>query len=87
MSAVGTSPQRILELWPRLTAEDQVRLVQTAESMAVPQPTRRLSPREKAAVDRSRADFAAGRVLDDEEYEAAMSTFMAELEAAAASKS
>jgi predicted transcriptional regulator len=56
-----------------------------AERMATPTAIRRLSPRETAAIERSRADFAAGRVLDEAEYEAAMAVFMAKLEAEASS--
>ena len=40
-----------------------------------------------AAVERSRADFASGRVLDEAEYEAAMAAFMRKLEAEASSPS
>jgi hypothetical protein len=85
MSGSPLTPLRIIELWPTLTAEAQTRLVDAAERMASSATTRRLSPRERAAVERSRADFAAGRVLDEAEYEAAMAAFMRKLEAEASS--
>jgi hypothetical protein len=87
MSTPTPSPQRIVELWPTLRAEDQTRLVEVAERMAVAPVTRRLSPREKMAIGRSRADFAAGRFLDEAEYEAEMAAFMAKLEAGASTAS
>ena len=85
MNTPTTTPQRIIELWPTLTTEAQTRLVDAAERMATSTVTRRLSQRERAAVERSRADFAAGRVLDEAEYEAAMAAFILKLEAEASS--
>lgn len=77
------SAQRILDLWPTLTPEKQAELVQTAERMAAPQTPRKLKEREIAAIARSRADYAAGRVLDEKAYDGEMSTFMADLKAKA----
>ena len=85
MNTPTTTPQRIIELWPTLTTEAQARLVDAAERMATSTVTRRLSQRERAAVGRSRADFAAGRVLDEADYEEAMAAFMLKLEAEASS--
>jgi len=69
-------PERILELWPSLTEEEQASLVDTVERLTAPRRLRRLTDREIEAVERSRADFAAGRVLDDAAYEKAMREFM-----------
>lgn len=51
--------------------------------MAVPAGLRELTERENAAVERSRADFASGRVLDESAYDAAMTAFLSGLEAKA----
>lgn len=42
-------------------------------------PSRALTPRELAGIEQSKADFAQGRVLDQQQYDAEMSGFMAQL--------
>ena len=44
-------------------------------------PLRALTARERAAVERSKEDFAEGRVLDQLQYEEEMAVFMAGLKA------
>ena len=84
MNTPTPTPQRIIELWPALTPEAQSKLVEMAEQLVAPRHMRKLTAREMAAVDRSRADFAEGRVLDDIEYDAAMASFLSNLETSSA---
>ena len=84
MNTPVPTPQRIIDLWPALSPEAQSKLVELAEQLVVPRHKRKLTARELATVDRSRADFAEGRVLDDTEYDAVMASFLSKLETSSA---
>lgn len=57
-------------------------LAESERAGAVSKTTRALSPRELAEIERSKSDFAEGRVVDQRQYDAMMTDFMAELKAA-----
>lgn len=61
------SESRILELWPKLSEEHRNVLIEIAESSVDTPTSIQLTGDELAALERSKADFAAGRVLDWEE--------------------
>ena len=73
------TPNRILELWPTLSPEKRAALLDLVETISAPVTPLRLTAEERAALDRSREDYKAGRVLDEEEYTAGMNAFMARL--------
>ena len=75
------TPNRILELWPMLSPEKRAAVLEMVETIAAPVAALRLTAEERAALDRSRGDYKAGRVLDEAEYAARMDAFMARLKA------
>ena len=75
------TPNRILELWPTLSAAKRAVVLEIVEAIAVTSPPLALTLEERAALDRSKADYKAGRVLDEDEYGARMNAFMDRLKA------
>ena len=61
------SESRILELWPKLSEEHKSMLIEIAESTVDTPVSIQLTGDERAALERSKADFTAGRVLDWDE--------------------
>ena len=61
------SASRILELWPKLSEEHRNVLIEIAESSVETPASIQLTDDELAALERSKGDFAAGRVLDWDE--------------------
>ncbi len=75
-----TSAQRILELWPALSVEEQAKLVETAERMAAAnadQPvTTEFTSGELQAIEAGREDFKHGRSLTADELEVRSASFI-----------
>ncbi len=75
------TPKSIIELWPTLSPEKQAALLDIAETVAASVPSQQLTADERGALNRSRDDFKADRVLDEDAYAGRMDAFMARLEA------
>ena len=69
-------PNRILELWPQLSPDKQAAVLDLIETIAIRSPPLELDASEHAALEQSKADFEAGRVYNEQEYEAQMARFM-----------
>lgn len=75
------TPDRILELWPQLSPDKQAAVLDLIEAIATPAGPLQLGASERAAIEQSKVDFEIGRVLNEQEYEARMTGFMARLKA------
>jgi hypothetical protein len=73
------TPDRIIELWPTLSAEARQQISDIAESNAGKDVPLDLSDEEQQSLARARDDFKHGRALDADEYHAEMSAFMQRL--------
>ncbi|WP_457796395.1 hypothetical protein [Methylocystis sp. S23] len=78
-----TEPTRILELWASLTETQRITLLSIAEDAARAQSPLPLTNEEAKALDRSKEDFASGRVLSFDDAETATDGFLKGLRARA----
>jgi hypothetical protein len=70
------TPDRIIELWPTLSAEARRRIAEIAESDSGKDVPIDLSVDEQKLLAQARDDFEHGRALDTDEYRAEMTAFM-----------
>ena len=73
------TPERIVELWPSLSAEARRKIIEIAETHAKREATLDLTQDEEQLLARARDDFKHGRTLSMDEFRADMDTFMAGL--------
>lgn len=73
-----TTPDRIVELWPRLSAQARDKLIEFAESVVEDEPLE-LTAEDEAAIEQAKRDFAEGRTLSFDEFCADLDAFMATL--------
>ena len=75
----NVTPDRIVELWPRLSPDARDKLIEFAESVADDDHPLELTAEDEAGIDQAKRDFDEGRTLSFDDFCADLDAFMATL--------
>lgn len=75
------TPDRIVELWPRLSEEAREKLVEIAESIAEADTPLELSASDEKLLRQAREDFKHGRTLSLDDFKADLDAFFSGMRA------
>ena len=82
-----TTSDRIVELWPRLPEATRKTILDIAETISRREADLALTPEEESLIEQGQADFAHGRTLSSDQFEARSADFLKRLRDQAASRS
>ena len=82
-----TTPDRIVELWPRLPETTRKTILDIAETMSGREADPVLTPGEERLIAQGQEDFKQGRTLTSEQFEVRSADFLEQIRRRAASTS